>query len=272
MQLGASVSGKYLYKYVAFDDDLNVLKVLTENKVRFSAPAAFNDPFDCNPSYISGANPQKQRPDLFSLIRAEGGPANKMRVRAQAKNKVEQAFKSGEFQAASMLNVGVLSLSRNPWHVLMWSHYARHHTGFLIEFWQPEVLPIASVVEANRYLITFPVNYVLARPKVDKWTRDIKEDVEKIFMSKSMEWKYEEEERAVDYLLGPGAREFEPTLLKSIVAGANISELHMDMLKCAVKAFNKRWNSRVELFKARIDDRQYKLLIPNFHRKRIITL
>ncbi|KTB99487.1 hypothetical protein AO387_21320 [Pseudomonas syringae ICMP 11168] len=150
----------------------------------------------------------------------------------------------------------------------MWSHYAKHHTGFVAEFWQSDWLPKGASDSDNRFLVAFPVEYVKARPAVDKWTSTMEEEVEKIFMAKSLEWRYEEEERVIDFVNGPGAYEFEPSMLKSILAGVNISEQHFSLLKSAIKAFNKKWGVRVELYRAKVDSLHYRLLIPGFHRKR----
>ncbi|AAY37863.1 DUF2971 domain-containing protein [Pseudomonas syringae] len=260
------MSGKYLYKYVAFDEELNVLKILTENKIKFSAPSAFNDPFDCNPCYVTNRDPIKSRPDLFRFADGSGSPADKIKRKQEGLNRIESAFKDGTFQAKSMRNVGVLSLSRSPWHVLMWAHYAKHHTGFVVEFFQQDWLPRDKSSRDDSHLVSFPVRYSTERPTVNMWSDRMEDEVEKIFMAKSTEWSYEEEERVIDFVNGASAQEFEPRILKSVIAGVNISDAHLKLLKNAVKAFNKKWNARVELYKAKMHDRHYRLVIPDFKR------
>ncbi|WP_338919263.1 DUF2971 domain-containing protein [Pseudomonas silesiensis] len=264
--------GRYLYKYVAFDEELNVLKLITENKIKFSEPARFNDPFDCNPYYMGSDNPKKLRPDLFARLDNSGkSPAKRVIATQRAINRADSFFKDGRFQETAMAAVGILSLSRTPWHVLMWSHYAQHHTGFVVEFQEPEVIPPRENGLHQRWLITFEVKYTVDRPVVERWKRTELTSIDKIFMSKSIEWEYEEEERVVNYMDGPGIFEYEPSLLKSVIAGCKISDKHFALLSAAVKEANKYRTIKISLFRAELDERKYRLNIPRFNRPRSAT-
>jgi len=262
----ATLKGRYFYKYVTFDENMNVLKLLTENKIKFSAPSAFNDPFDCNPCFSASSVPRKLKPELFARVNWVGSPAQRLLSRQKAVNRVDAAFDSGTFIMNTMSDIGILSLSRTPWSVLMWSHYTKHHQGFAVEFHQPELIP-ASDDAANRWLVTFPVDYVDKRPVLGRWSDSAEVEVERIFMVKSSEWKYEEEERAIDFERGPGIYEYEPRLLKSVIAGVNIGEMEFDLLVCAVKGFNKKWGASVALYRAEVDPKHYRLRIPGFRRR-----
>ncbi|MGF6457541.1 DUF2971 domain-containing protein [Pseudomonas frederiksbergensis] len=263
------MAGRYLYKYVEFDKELNVLKLITESKIKFSEPAKFNDPFDCNPYYIGSNDPKKLRPDLFARLDSYGkSPAERLIATQQAINRANASFKDGRFQEATMAAVGILSLSRTPWHVLMWSHYAKHHTGFVVEFQEPDVIPPRQNGLHQRWLVTFEVEYTVDRPVVERWKRTELTSIDKIFMSKSIEWAYEEEERVVNYIGGPGIFEYESSLLKSVIAGCKISDKHFALLSAAVKDANKHRKNKISLFRAELDERKYQLNIPKFNRPR----
>lgn len=260
---------RYLYKYVSFDSEMRVLDIIRKCSIKFSAPSAFNDPFDCNPYYKADGLPQKDRKDLFQYVDSiYRSPADRLRARQRAVNRTNSAFESGIFQKKAMSTVGVLSLSRTPWHVLMWSHYAEKHTGFVVEFRERQFFSPDVDGTEPRWLVTFPVNYVIDRPVIDRWSELAHGDIESTFMSKSLEWKYEEEERVINYQQGPGIYEYDPSLIVSVIAGCNISEDNFAALSSAVKEANRGREIKIRLYKAKIDSRKYQLNIPGFKRNR----
>lgn len=263
------MSRRYLYKYVEFDQEKLVLDIITKNKIKFSDPSRFNDPFDCSPHYRNSSEPNKVRPDLFARLDRGGlSPAEKIIFTQRAINMANCAFKDGNFNKEAMRAIGVLSLSRTPWNVLMWSHYARHHTGFVVEFQEQTVFPIGQDGTDPRWLVTFEVNYSDERPVIERWDRPVEKEIDKIFMCKSKVWEYEQEERVINYQSGPGVIEYESSLLKSVIAGCRISDDNFELLKASVKQANKSRADKVVLYRAELDDRRYRLNIPNFHRPR----
>ncbi|WP_281846487.1 hypothetical protein [Olleya namhaensis] len=71
----------------------------------FAKPSDFNDPFDCNNNLISFIN-------------------------ENSKNKTRHKSKEKKF-AKKMKNVGICCFSRTKDSVLMWSHYASKHKGYI---------------------------------------------------------------------------------------------------------------------------------------------
>lgn len=261
--------GRYLYKYVSFDEDMLVLNLISQYSMKFSAPSAFNDPFDCNPHYKSSASPQSDRPDLFALINTpHKSPSDRLRARQRAVNRTNIAFDSGAFHEDSMSRIGIVSLSRTPWHVLMWSHYANKHTGFVVEFLEPQEFSEGADGEHSRWLVPFPVKYVTERPVIKRWSQMSQADVENVFLAKSTEWVYEQEERVIDYIRGPGIYSYEPSIIKSVIAGCNISDEHFSALSAAVKEANRNRAVKIALYRAEIDPKKYQLNIPRFRRER----
>lgn len=129
--------GRYLYKYVAFDNEMKVMDIIDKNLIMFSPPSRFNDPFDCNPRFVGSKNPKKDRPDLFEAVGKSGfSPAKKIVACEQAVNRMSKGLNDGSLLESILATSGVVSLSRTPWSILMWSHYAEKHTGFLVEIKQ----------------------------------------------------------------------------------------------------------------------------------------
>ncbi|MBK8000857.1 MAG: DUF2971 domain-containing protein [Verrucomicrobia bacterium] len=80
---------------------------------------------------------------------------------------------------------GILCLSENHESLLMWAHYAKGHTGFVLEF-DPDQEPF--------YRERGEVAYLPDRPT---WKRPSRDFDKSIFFTKSPEWRYEKEHRVL---------------------------------------------------------------------------
>ncbi|AYF87441.1 DUF2971 domain-containing protein [Pseudomonas sp. DY-1] len=266
------MSGRFLYKYVSFDSGYLVLDINTKNKIKFSEPSRFNDPFDCNPVYRETKSPTKARPDFFRRVEWAGlPPAKRLQANQKAINRVNFAFRDGRIQEQTLSAVGILSLTRTPWSTLMWSHYAAHHTGFVVEFQEPEVFQVGQDGTDPKWLVTFPVEYVKERPVIDVWERASPESIDRLFVYKSDEWRYEEEERVVRYQGGAGVFAFEPSLIKSVIAGCRISDDDFQRLRSAVQEANRGRSDAIKIYRAQLDSKKYQLNIRDFHRPRPVV-
>jgi hypothetical protein len=263
------MSGRYLYKYVSFDEDMLVMNMIDKYLIMFSPPHKFNDPFDCNPRYVDSKNPKVLRPELFKSIHQKNlSPSQNRTLREQAINRMSTGLRDGSMRDLTLADVGIVSLSRTPWSVLMWSHYAEKHTGFMVEFKERTVFTKDQNGTEDKWLVTFEVEYVDERPSVSYWGRTEEEEVYKIFNYKSKEWEYEQEERVIKYVGGAGPFPYEPELLANVVAGSNISLEHFRILSDAIKRANKNRTHKIGLYRAEIDPAKYKLNIPGFRRPR----
>ena len=174
------------FKYCS-DDPKVINGIFRDHKIRFTQPAALNDPLEFNPiirfennggNYIS-----------FSL----NGillPSEESRLRHRL---IEQQI--NEF--------GVLSMTKNPDSYDMWSRYANGHKGFLIEFMSDfnkhpcmlsprnKAYPVREVQYVDEYAIS-----------IDKLTNDegqIQLEIFKdlMFYRKLSRWETEQEYRIV---------------------------------------------------------------------------
>lgn len=262
------MSKRYLYKYVSFDEKLLVLDIIDKYLIMFSHPDRFNDPFDCNPRYLDSKRPKTERPELFKAIhREELSPADNRTLREQAINRMSSGIKDGSLRDVILEEVGIISLSRTPWSVLMWSHYAEKHTGFMVEFEEKSSFSKDERPLDDKWLVSFKVQYSEDRPSLSYWGSD-ENEVDKLFTYKSKEWEYEQEERVIKHDGGAGVFPYAPELIVSVVAGANISQNHFELLIRAVKNANKSRTKKITLHRASIDQKKYRLNIPGFRRPR----
>ena len=176
-----------LYKYTSL---ATVRRIFELARIGFSRPGFFNDPFD-----------------------------KPIATPVQTDNPISETFANVAAQVKSTVweeNTAVLSLTRSPKNALMWAHYADHHRGAVLEIdasaagftnEKTNMIPaqFGSVVYSRSrqngpYSSTFqePVNvggthcFVLSH--YEKWQR--------LFLTKPLDWAYEEEVRVAKCLKG----------------------------------------------------------------------
>ena len=99
-------------------------------------------------------------------------------------------------------------------NILMWSHYANHHTGFCLEFKTANVF-FGKAMPLERY-------YSAERPCVN-FIEPLEPKIVDALLTKAKGWEYEEEWRIFDHEKGPGTQTYPPEALKSVILGCRIS-------------------------------------------------
>jgi len=159
-----------LYKYVTFDR----IDVLKTGHIRFTQPAAFNDPFELFPFFHSFA-PESYVEEMIEKYNRDENGIDEMLEKSWNKEKedypdadipfsaVRNILRGTFEQTRPFLNemfrnymgmkgkpfrkmaidtvvgglnksIGILCLSETPDNTLMWSHYSADHTGLVFEF------------------------------------------------------------------------------------------------------------------------------------------
>lgn len=259
----------YRYKYLPFSE--GSLKTLSESTIKYTCPLDFNDPFDCFPYYDTSGlkNLHKTRPDLLARatqargLRGAKKITERPRIIAELRNRVED----GEFAKDLLREVGVVSLSRNPQSILMWSHYAQYHQGFMLELRIPlwgykEDMPLTE-----QRLMPFPVKYSERRPHVDVALANNSRLVEDILLTKSIEWGYEEEERVIDRDRGPGIHVYRRNeILSAVIAGMRMSHENCARIDAVLRSISAECENEVRFLKAVPSADKYELSIPGLGR------
>jgi hypothetical protein len=251
------------YKYIPFTN--NSLKIFSEGTIKYSIPSKVNDPFDCFPVHKGDDSEEfvKSRPDLMQKAsRIRKININKL-LRENPASRIQDVKENGTFSRELSDRVGICSLTRDPLNLLMWSHYAQSHAGFVVEFNIPEETynPRFTPRQIARHLFPFEVYYQLKRPIVC-FNDDVGEQVDKQFLTKSLVWKYEQEERVVDFARGSGIHTFNQNVLRSVFAGANIDKSDFDDLGKEINSLNAQKGLHVSLHKVELDPKKYELFIP----------
>ena len=181
---------KYLYKY--YRDNQRNVDAVFNNKMWYSAPISFNDPYDCDfaldePAIINSL--------LYSIV-----CDNNMRKGSVAWKSAYITLKK-EFPKFKMViedmksSMGVACLCEDYNNVLMWSHYANNHKGMCVKY---------NLMDFNRILkyTPIPVIYsknrnVLRRLRMNYIEHDITSLFVENLVNKEEAWKYENEWRIV---------------------------------------------------------------------------
>ena len=175
---------------------------------------------------------------------------------ASLRNRIDD----GSFERDLLGGVGVVCLSKNALNIPMWSHYADFHRGLVLEFRIPIMGKREDVQFATDRLLPHPVIYTPDRPHIRIGTEHPKELVEKVALTKSIDWRYEEEERVIDHVRGPGIYQYRrDDILCSVIAGLKMSDDNYRYLKTLVGEVSQRSIPRLLLFKALERGGEYRL-------------
>jgi hypothetical protein len=188
----------YFYKFVSFDRR----DILENGLIRFSPIGSFNDPFELEPTitpystrfleYVTRLSPEERAGLEFSDADLEYSKDRVEKIEYYQKKYRSEVGKYGVLSLSSnnqinhFLTVSIPDKGDPRTNILMWSHYADSHRGFVIEF-RPDFIDGIRLEKVEycdeRDCLTF---------------EDIEENrFERIFFKKSPEWRYEQEYRAV---------------------------------------------------------------------------
>jgi len=201
-----------LYKYLP----LERRSFLTDGLLRFSQHSALNDPFECFP-----ALPQAVAEEGLAHIRKEllepppHDPYTPREERRKldrdylkrARQKLLELPTAAQFrrtflekgQANIDAKIGILSLSRRWNSSLMWAHYTSSHTGFCVGFDRKHEFFQQAERQKEGAFICSPVHYSSSRPTI-QFRPLVPSDAYAFLLTKSSDWKYEEEERVIALL------------------------------------------------------------------------
>ena len=276
-----------LYKYFAEDR----VDVLERELIRYSPLGAFNDPFEGRPeikdlsTHAEAAQLldeilPKSIADNYGLLPAEAKAvlpfeqfkANLLKVFQSRQNAYIRHLQSFTPLVKSFLSqkfdqhIGALCLSEVPDSLLMWSHYASSHSGFVVAFNAHHKYFHEQRSTEDEFRHLRRVLYRETRPSAPLSSLDATE----MFFVKSGHWTYEREWRILRALA-----EAEQTLpsspypislfsfpmhaVTSVILGARISPKTEKRLRAALRSI--RGSHAVTLMRATPDETHFLLRI-----------
>lgn len=244
-----------LYKYRSLSGESRkyVRQTIVENKVYFSSPAKFNDPFDCRVHMTFGGSNRAWKKNFMAFLKKHRPDLNRQQRQAE----VHRIVNTGRLRNPEVLQrmiadmqkavdgLGVFSLSARNDDILMWSYYAEHHAGLCLGFLH-RVGPLGPAL---------PVEYSSTYPKLNYLKDDERRMMEANLLTKSASWKHEDEWRIVDWSQGSGLRRYPSELLSEIIFGARMSQEDRD----EVLSWLKERNPKPRVLEARLKAGEYGL-------------
>ncbi|MFL6236157.1 MAG: DUF2971 domain-containing protein [Thermoanaerobaculia bacterium] len=206
-------------------------ETLIDNKLYATSPARFNDPFDCRANLSFEGAKQQWRGFFAELFRKTlRHQTSSQRKAAVAEALARKAWKDPDVQNRFLRDLqdivdqtGVICFCESATIPLMWSHYAKGHTGYCLRF-RTNYFPFSQAMPV-RYTTEFPRPSALDTPQ---------RQVEALFITKAIWWEYECEWRFVGYEHGLGHRAFAPEALEAVIVGHRASDqLREELLRLA---------------------------------------
>lgn len=201
---------RLLYRYRSFDEHTDAS--FKDGTQMFSAPVAFNDPFDCQIKDTGEFSQDEARAFMAERGMSEDQIISVILKDAQSDNALFKKIVA-EAKEDAMRNAGILCLSERSDSILMWSHYANAHTGFVLSF--------DITVDPEFFFAPIRVDYTDEYPSYSH-IREPKGIIEKGMRRKSKEWIYEKEVRIIK--TKKGLRLFKKRCLSEVILGCCISQ------------------------------------------------
>lgn len=254
------------YKYLPMNE--NSLKIISEGTMKFSSPSEFNDPFDCAPDFDVKTSLEyiSNNKELFKKAGKELGlsPGQRIQNRKKMLKNFERAASKEDYGSQIAEKTGICCLSREALNLLMWAHYAKNHTGFVIEFCIPRTVTGTRQKAEDfilKWLLPLEVIYTKDKPAINlNDSQD--ENMKKQFLTKSKDWEYEQEERVIDYIRGSGIHSFDhKKIIKSIIAGIKMTDKKYSELLSIVKSMNEQLQTDVQVYRAIKTTGQYSIMV-----------
>lgn len=258
----------HIYKYV---DSESAQKILSSSSLKVTNPTEFNDPFDCGIpifdiskinvmkiikyEFSKSLNIDKNNPHLNFILQQQ-----KKDLLALEADIAQQSTEMFQHWHELICQLRVLSLTPNPDNILMWSHYAKNHTGVALKFKYKSSFGAAKEVkydEGERLLPRFIEHMirVIARgisseegdesSLTDIASERTLEILLNYFYLKRSEWKYENEHRIVFRLQSDNISKikgtnievikFEEGDLEEVILGVSIKKEDVDSISAIVQ-------------------------------------
>ena len=218
-----------LYKYRDADNSWS-WATLTNQELYLANPREFNDPFDANVLLRYDLAPKEFKRKICENYITEVHPGAGQFLREKLMATLLERMDNPAIHDAAMQRwidsliskIRMVCLCPDRDNILLWSHYAKNHTGFAIGF---DAVQLYALWRTNNGFILGHVLYreeypVLYPPNIDDM--DAREKIITIIMNiKSHIWEYEKEIRLTMFN-GPQKANFAPDLINDIALGCNI--------------------------------------------------
>ena len=247
-----------LYKYLKISHSFPTVDNLLT--IRLSSPSLMNDPFE----FLIGKIETITKEQADDFVKREGLCLKKS-VSGINKffNDNHEKILNDQYNVINS-HIRISSFSTENSNLLMWSHYADYHKGFVIEY-DMETM-ISRMLDENLPICLAPIIYSSDMPSisnllfVDESKRS--EEMNKITCTKAQCWNYENEWRLIISQLDKKMEDKEnidlpvqPSEIKSIYFGVRCPQDEINR----IRSITEDLRINCSLFRATINKEHYKL-------------
>lgn len=251
---------RFLYKYKSIDEANPISAdrlrdLLVRSRLWLSSPVDFNDPFDMSAKIVANAT-GKERLDrvkalvnIYGFSHKERERRRKILMRAPIA-KLERAL--GDIYNENVAKVGVFSFAGDGKSILMWSHYARDHTGVCIQFERArDFKTLSSAVS---------VEYSSEYPEIN-WVKDFRDSLSTRLLRKHKGWSYEMEHRIVNAGGAHTYMQFDPKAVIGIIMGCRSTIAGRALVESLLEERRRASLPPVRFFRAQKHSSKYRLVV-----------
>lgn len=219
-----------LYKFRELSDRSRIESIFRDQALYWPSVSQLNDPFESKPRIVAPPirneiEKRKVERLAYELFRRHGLDREEAKRRAKASTMPGFLEKRAEEMTRELppaLEVyRIFSMAGNCESILLWSHYAKAHTGICLCF--------AS--DNQEFGEALEVSYSADLPAIAFFEQGLEANLRAMVLTKSQDWRYEHEYRLVSQ--EPTARGFFPVLdhrynfraknLVEVIMGCNIA-------------------------------------------------
>lgn len=175
-----------------------VRQIVVDHTLYFASARSFNDPFDLNPVFSLRGSAADQRDDYLRMSRKYSPglseserekEADAVMATSLAPDTVDSTAQTIQFHYRQYIldGIGTFCLSAKNADLLMWAHYGDSHRGVCLQF----DAEVSVMAEAQA------VEYVPKRLPLNRYTHAREEMMINALLTKSDNWAYEAEWRAL---------------------------------------------------------------------------
>jgi hypothetical protein len=158
----------------------------------------------------------------------------------------------GDIYNKHVTKTGVFSFAGDAKSILMWSHYAKDHTGLCIQFERAHDFKTLSGALSVEYSPEYPeVNFI----------KDFSESLSKGLLRKHTGWSYEQEHRIVRINGAHTYIQFDPKAVVGIIMGCRVTSGGRAIIESLLEERRRAHMPPVRIYKAQKHDSKYQLVV-----------
>ena len=234
---------KEIYKYRYFDDEGHALDMIKKGEIWLSSARNFNDPFDTAITHSFDELYEPIAEDWArAVVKREIPYLAPDELETYVSKKLSEIRNDSDYIKRAKDRIieiqynkfGICAFSESYNNILLWSHYARNHTGVCIGFDINVIINYANqIAEREKELLDLvKVRYSNEYPKFSLFKSVLNEDdltdIFNLLYTKSSNWSYEKEYRMIYWGKTNFSIQLGSKAISKVILGCCITSKHRE--------------------------------------------